>query len=358
VLVDLRSDTVTKPTPEMRQTMAEAEVGDDVMGEDPTVNRLEAIAAEMLGKEAAVFVASGTMANLSSLLAPTERGEEVIVGRGSHIFINEVASAAVVGGLQLQPVDDETGHVSPDEVEDVIRGQNIHWPRTRLLCLENTHNRAGGVVASLAEMEALQSVAKRHGVLTHLDGARLFNAAAYLSEAPAKLAAGFDSVYICLSKGLGAPVGSLTCGTTAFVQGARKYRKMLGGGMRQAGIIAAAGIIALQKMAKRLDEDHRTAHRIAEGLREIPGIELDMDRVQTNILFLSFSRPELSAVEITAGLRQRGILANAGGPRGMRLVTHHHVSTSDADAVIAAFHEIFSGAALVSAAAAVSGSPY
>ena len=356
-MIDLRSDTVTKPTPEMRQAMAEAEVGDDVMGEDPTVNRLEDLAAEITGKEAAVFVGSGTMANLCSLLSHTERGDEVIVGLGSHIFVNEVAGAAVVGGLQFQPIDDASGHVTPEHVEEAIRGQNIHWPRTRLVCLENTHNKAGGVVMSVAEMEGVASLARSHGLLTHLDGARLFNAATYLGLPAARLSAPFDSVYICLSKGLGAPVGSLTCGSGEFIQRARKYRKMLGGGMRQAGIIAAAGIIALEKMTKRLAEDHATARRVAEGIHGLPGIDLDLACVQTNILRLGFTRPGRGGAEVSAGLRQHGILASAGGPSSMRLVTHHHVTTADADHIVAAFREVFTTEA-PRPAAATAGTPY
>jgi len=357
-MIDLRSDTVTKPTAEMRQAMAAAEVGDDVMGEDPTVNRLEELAAEVTGKEAAVFVASGTMANLCSLLSRTDRGDEVIVGHGSHIFVNEVAGAAVVGGLQFQPIDDDTGRVTPEQVKEAIRGQNVHWPRTRLVCLENTHNKGGGVVMSVEEMEAVAGLARSHGLLLHLDGARLFNAATYLRLPAARLSAPFDSVYICLSKGLGAPVGSLTCGSREFIQRARKYRKMLGGGMRQAGIIAAAGIIALETMTKRLADDHATARRIAEGIHDLPGIDLDLARVQTNILRLGFTRPGLGGPEVSAGLRQRGILANAGGPTSMRLVTHHHVTMADADQIVAAFREVFVSAAPQPAGAATAGSPY
>jgi threonine aldolase len=358
-MIDLRSDTVTKPTPEMRQAMAEAEVGDDVFHEDPTVNRLEELAASMLSKEAALFVASGTMANLTSLLSQTERGDEIVLGAGSHIFVNEVAGAAVVGGLQYRPVDDRSGTITPDQLEEAIRGQNIHWPVTRLVCLENTHNMAGGVVASVEQTRTVLDVARQHGLRTHLDGARLFNAAIYLGVSPTELARGFDSVYICLSKGLGAPVGSLTCGSREFIDRARKYRKMLGGGMRQAGIIAAAGIIALEKMAARLAEDHATARRIAEGIHNLPGIQLDLDRVQTNILRLTLSRRDLGGAQVSAQLRERSIVASAGGPTSMRLVTHHHVTMSDADAVVAAFRDIFSASEprAVTAAAASAG-PY
>lgn len=357
-MIDLRSDTVTHPTPEMRQAMAQAEVGDDVYGEDPTINRLEELAASMLGKEAAVFVPSGSMANLVSLLSHTERGDEVIVGRGSHIFVNEVASAAVVGGLQFQPIDDATGHITCEQLEEAIRGQNIHWPRSRLLCLENTHNGAGGVVQTVRETDELLTLAKQHELRTHLDGARLFNAATYLGVPVSKLAEGFDSVYICLSKGLAAPVGSLTCGRREFIERARKYRKMLGGGMRQAGVLAAAGIIGLETMTKRLADDHRTARRIAEGLAGIPGIELDLDRVQTNIIRLACTSPGIDGGQISARLREHGIIANAGGQRSMRLVTHYQVTMSDADAVVAAFRTVLSAGAPAPPVAASSGSPY
>jgi threonine aldolase len=357
-MIDLRSDTVTQPTPEMRQAMAAAEVGDDVFGEDPTINRLEELAADMLGLEAAVFVASGTMANLVSLLSHTERGDEVVVGAGSHIFVNEVAGAAVVGGLQYRAVDDSSGRISPGQLDEAIRGENIHWPVTRLVCLENTHNLAGGVVQTLEDTRAVLDVAREHGLRTHLDGARLFNAATYLGVPPRAVAAGFDSVYICLSKGLGAPVGSLACGSRPFVDRARKYRKMLGGGMRQAGIIAAAGIIALETMTARLAEDHATARRIAEGIAGLPGVDLDPSRVQTNILRVGFTRPELDGHTVSALLRERGVNATAGSPASMRLVTHYHVTPADADAVVAAFRDIFTSEAPLAASAPAAGSPY
>ncbi|MGH2518493.1 MAG: low-specificity L-threonine aldolase [Chloroflexota bacterium] len=349
-MIDVRSDTVTKPTDEMRRAMYQAEVGDDVFAEDPTVNRLEELTAEMLGKEAALFVASGTMANLVSLLSHCGRGEEVLLGAGSHIYVNEVAGMSVVGGLFPHPLPDASGCPAPAEVEAGVRAPNIHYPRTALLCLENTHNIAGGIASALETLEAVTRVARRHELALHLDGARLFNAAAALGVPARKLAAPFDSVYICLSKGLGAPVGSLTTGSRAFVERARKHRKMLGGGMRQAGIIAAAGIVALEHMIDRLPEDHRTARHIAEALAELPGIELDLPTVQTNIIrFGVTSRP---AAQLSQELRARGVLINPTGPDTLRLVTHHHVGTVEADQIIAACRDILAPQAVAASAAA------
>jgi threonine aldolase len=334
-MIDLRSDTVTKPTDAMRQVMAQAEVGDDVYGEDPTVNRLEALGAELTGQDAGLFVASGSMANLCALLAHTERGDEFIVGESSHIFVNEVASAAVVGGLQARPLFDGDGGLDPNQVEDAIRGEDIHWPRTRAICLENTHNSAGGLVVRPEQSRAIVDLARRHGLKTHLDGARLFNAAVFLGVPVKDLAQGFDSVYICLSKGLGAPVGSLLTGQRDFIERARKYRKRLGGGWRQAGVLAAAGLLALTEMPQRLAQDHANARRLAEGLAGIAGIELDVKRVQTNIIFIDIRG--LSTFEVAARLGERGVLVSPGSERRMRLVTHHQVSAEDVEQVIAAF---------------------
>ncbi|MHB8618565.1 MAG: GntG family PLP-dependent aldolase [Chloroflexota bacterium] len=339
--IDIRSDTVTKPTPEMRRAMAEAEVGDDVLGDDPTVRRLEELAATMVGKEAAMLVPSGTMANLAALLAHCQRGEEVILGLESHIFQSEVGGVGALAGLMPRTLPDADGRVQPSAVEQAIRPPNIYMPRTALVCMENTHNRAGGVVVPLADMQAVVAVARRHGLTTHLDGARLFNAAAFLGVSAASLAAPFDSVYICLSKGLGAPVGSILAGDGPLVTRARKYRKMLGGGMRQAGVIAAAGIVALTSMVDRLPEDHRIARRLADGLVDLPGVELDMRRVQTNIVLLAFTGPGVTALAVSAQLRERGILAAASGPTRMRLVANHHVGLPEADRVVAAFREVF-----------------
>src|SRR5215472_48552 len=271
-VIDLRSDTLTMPTPEMRRAMAEAELGDDVFREDPTVNRLQEMAAERMGKEAALLVTSGTQGNLVGILSHTQRGDEIIVGDQSHVFHYEVAGAAVVGSLQLRTVRNIDGMLDPAEVEAAIRPQDVHAPRTGVVCLENTHNRNGGAPLSASHTKAVADVAHRHGVLVHLDGARVFNAAVALDVDVRELTAPVDSVTFCLSKGLAAPVGSVLCGSKDYVETARKYRKMLGGGMREAGIIAAAGIVALTTMVDRLAEDHANARLIADRLAEIPGI--------------------------------------------------------------------------------------
>ena len=317
--------------------MAEAEVGDDVYGEDPTVNALERRAAEMTGHQAALFVASGHMANLCGLLAQTERGDEFIVGATAHMFLNEVAAAAVVGGLQARTIADGEGQLDPVHVEAAIRGQNIHWPRSRVLCVENTHNMAGGVAMSLDRQAALLDVARSHGLRTHLDGARVFNAAACLEVPVERLTSEFDSVYICLSKGLGAPVGSLLCGAQDLIDSARRYRKMLGGGWRQAGVLAAAGLLALDVMPAKLAGDHRRARRLAEALTALPGLTIDLSRVQTNIIFADCAG--VSAFELCSRLAERGVLASPTGDHRLRLVTHHQVSDQDIDQAISAFGE-------------------
>ena len=268
-IIDLRSDTVTLPTPAMREAIAKAELGDDVFGEDPTVNRLEAMAAEMLGKEAALLTASGTMSNLVALLAHCQRGDEVIVGSEAHVLHYEAVGAAALGGLELRPIpNDDRGRLDPSDVERAVRPPDIHQPRSTLVCLENTHNRCGGAVLSEHDLAAVAQAARRWGMAVHLDGARIFNAAVALGMPAAQLARHVDSVAFCLSKGLACPVGSVLCGSAQFIQRARRYRKMVGGGMRQAGIIAAAGIVALETMIDRLQEDHDNARVLAEGRSE------------------------------------------------------------------------------------------
>ena len=326
--LDLRSDTVTLPTPAMREAVFRAELGDDVFGEDPTVIRLERMAAERMGKEAAVFVASGTMGNLVSLLAHCRRGDEAIVGDQAHILHYEVGAAAGLGGIQLRPVaNDARGMMDPVEVEATIRGQNIHYPRTALLCLENTHNRCGGGVLTPEDTAALADLAHRHDVAVHLDGARIFNAAIALGIPPAELARDVDSVSFCLSKGLSAPVGSLVCGTEEFVARARKARKMVGGGMRQVGVIAAAGIVALETMVERLAEDHENARTLAQGLAELPGVVIDPAGVQTNIVLFDLEGWETS--RFFEALDRAEIKAIPVGPRRIRMVTHYGVSRRD-----------------------------
>jgi len=282
-VVDLRSDTLTLPTPEMREAMARAEVGDDVWGEDPTVQRLEAMAAARLGKAAAVFVASGTMGNLVSVVAHTQGGQEVVLDLDSHIYNYEVAGGTVVGHVQMRPVKTERGFLTPAQVEEAIRPANIHIPVTGLVCLENTHNRHGGTCCTPEEISAVATVAHAAGVAVHIDGARLFNAVVALKRDAREFVRDADSVTFCLSKGLGAPLGSVVCGSAEFVNRARRVRKMVGGGMRQAGVVAAAGVVALERMVDRLAEDHANARTLAEGLARLPGLDIDLPTVQTNI---------------------------------------------------------------------------
>ncbi len=288
--IDLRSDTVTLPTPEMRAAMANAELGDDVMGEDPTVNRLEEIAAARMNKESALFVASGTMANLVALLTHCGRGDEVIVGDRAHMFINEVAGMAALGGIQPRTLANQPdGTLLLDDIRHAIRGDNVHWPRTRLVTLENTHNACNGSPLAPAYLWSVSDLAQSRGIKMHIDGARIFNAAVAFGVPVNELTRYTDSISFCLSKGLSAPVGSLLCGPKEFIAEARRNRKMVGGGMRQAGVIAAAGIVALESMIDRLAEDHANAKLLAEGLAEIPGIVLDPSWIKTNIVFFDLS---------------------------------------------------------------------
>ena len=327
-IIDLRSDTVTKPTPEMRRAMYEAEVGDDVYGEDPTVNRLEAMAAQRMGKEAAVFVASGTMANLVSGLTHCQRGDEALVGHKCHILMYEVASLAAFGGVQLRTVpNDERGMMDPDEVEAAIRPDNDHQPRTAMVAVENTHNRCSGGVLDSEDIGALAEIAHRHGAKFHIDGARIYNASVALGVPPAELARPADTISFCLSKGLSCPVGSLVCGSKETIHRVRRHRKMVGGGMRQAGIIAAAGIVALDSMIVRLVEDHDNAKRLAQGLAHLPGILLDPGTIQTNIVIFEVKgRP---AEEFIDALKAMGVLASFPERGKVRMVTHYGITTED-----------------------------
>ena len=328
-VIDLRSDTITHPTPEMRKAMFEAEVGDDVYGEDPTVNHLEAMAAKMMGKEAAVFTASGTQSNLAAVLTLTHHGDEVILGAEAHILWYEVAGAATLGGVVFRTVpNDSGGRLNLDDIDRTIRAKDIHYPETTLLCLENTHNRCGGAVLTPDYMDEVCNLAHRRGLKVHLDGARIFNAAVALGVPVAALTRSCDSVAVCLSKGLSAPVGSVLCGSRDFVERARKFRKMLGGGMRQAGVVAAAGIVALETMVDRLAEDHANARRLAQGLTGIKGIVLARDDIPTNIVMFDL-RPEWSVAEFMKGLDRAGVKIGFrdGGP--FRAVTNRMVSSSD-----------------------------
>ena len=330
-LIDLRSDTVTHPTPEMRQAMAEAEVGDDVYGEDPTVNLLEAMAAERLGKEAALFVASGSMANLVSGLTHCQRGDEMLLGSEAHIFHNEVGAIAALGGVQVRTVpNDSRGMMDPNEVEAAIRPpNNLHQPRTALVCLENTHNRCSGAVLDSEDVGAIAELAHRHDANVHIDGARIFNAAVALGVSPAELASQGDTVSFCLSKGLSCPVGSLVCGSQEVIDQARKNRKIVGGGMRQAGIIAAAGVVALETMVDRLAEDHANAKRLAKGLARMPGLSFDPDAIQTNIVI--FEVTDRPAPQLIDSLKDGGVLTTYTGGRRVRMVTHYGIGPEDID---------------------------
>jgi threonine aldolase len=340
--VDLRSDTLTIPTPEMREAMARADVGDDVWGEDPTVRRLEALAAERLGKEAGLFVTSGTQGNLVSVVAHTRSGQEVILDLDSHIYNYEVAGAAMLGHVQMRPAKTARGFLTPDQVREAIRPANIHLPETGLVCVENTHNRHGGTCTTPEELQAVAAAAHAAGVPVHLDGARLFNAAVALRRPAADFAAAVDSVTFCLSKGLGAPVGSVVCGSADFIARARRVRKMVGGGMRQAGIIAAAGIIALERMVDRLAEDHANARRLAEGLAKLPGLAVDLATVQTNIVIVRVERGAAAAGELVAGCAARKVKVHAMGPGAIRCVTHKDVDADDIARALEAFRELTS----------------
>ncbi len=331
-MIDLRSDTVTHPTSAMRRAMAEAQVGDDVFGEDPTVNRLEQLAAERLGKEAALFVSSGTMANLVCQLTHCGRGEEMILGDQSHIFHYEQGGSAAVGGIHPRIIANRPdGTLDLTAVAAAVRADNVHFPRTRLLVLENTHNRCDGTPLSPEYMEKAASLARKHELKLHVDGARIFNAAVALGIDVRQLSGPADSISFCLSKGLSAPVGSLVCGSRRFAREARRARKLLGGGMRQAGVIAAAGIVALTEMVDRLAEDHANARRLAEGLAGIDGIATDPERFQTNIVYFDLTETGTKPAEFTDRLQARGIRVLPVGPFRLRAVTHHPVTGSDVD---------------------------
>jgi len=340
-VIDLRSDTVTMPTEEMRAAMARAEVGDDVYGEDPTVNRLQEMAAGLMGKEAALFIPSGTMGNLAAILAHCARGDEMILGDRSHTFLFEAGGAAALGGIQPHTLPNQAdGTLDLDDIEAAIRPDDPHYPISRLVSLENTHNRCGGVVLTVEYTRALGKLVHQHGLRLHLDGARIFNAAAALGVQAAALAAPADSVTFCLSKGLCAPVGSVLCGTKEFIKRANRMRKMLGGGMRQAGIIAAAGIVALEKMVNRLGEDHRRARLLAEGLARIPGLVIETDPPQTNMVFLSLEEwVPISAKEMLRKLETRGIKAGRVDARRFRLVTHFGIDDAAIERAVRAFEE-------------------
>jgi len=340
-VVDLRSDTMTRPTPAMSRAMAEAEVGDDVFGEDPTVNRLEAMAAERLGKEAALFVASGTMGNLVSLLAHCGRGDEIILGSLSHTFFFEQGGSAAVGGIHPRTIPNQPdGTLAPAEIEAAIRTDNLHFPITRLIVLENTQNLCSGYPLELDYMQAVGEIARRHGLKIHVDGARFFNAAVALGVAVDKLAGEADSVSVCLSKGLAAPVGSVVCGSRDFIAKARRARKVVGGGMRQAGVLAAAGIVALTEMVERLADDHANARKLAEGLAQMPGLAIDPSGIKTNIVYFGVTRKDMTAEQLVARLDAQGARMLPVGPGRIRAVTHYHISAEDIDYTLGVFSKV------------------
>ncbi len=338
--IDLRSDTVTRPTEAMRRAMAGAEVGDDVYGEDPTINRLEALGAEMVGHEEALFVASGTMGNATALLTHTARGDEILLESDAHIFYFEAAGAALLAGCQTRTIPGVQGILDPADVRAAVRPENVHFPRTGLLCLENTHNRAGGTVISVERTRALADVAHEHGVPVHLDGARVFNAAAAQGVPVDHLTAPLDSVQFCLSKGLAAPVGSLLAGSADFIKEARRMRKALGGGMRQAGIIAAAGIVALTEMVDRLPEDHVRARRLAEALAEMDPFRVDLETVQSNIIIFDVDPAFNTAAGVCADLAALGVRANPTAAQRIRFVTHYEITDADIDTAIDCMAEL------------------
>lgn len=334
-VVDLRSDTLTRPTASMSRAMAEADVGDDVFGEDPTVNRLEEMAADRMGKAAALFVTSGTMGNLVSLLVHCARGEEIILGGSAHTYFFEQGGSAAVGGIHPRTLTNQTdGKLALADIEAAIRPDNVHFPRTRLIVLENTHNLCNGHPLDTDYMKAVGALARRHGLKIHVDGARIFNAAAALDVPVATLVSEADSVSFCLSKGLGAPVGSVLCGSQDFISEARRARKILGGGMRQAGVLAAAGIVALEEMVERLADDHANARRLAEGLAEMPGVSLDPDQIRTNIVYFEVNRPDMTIPELVQRLDDKGARMLPVGTGRIRAVTHYHISSEDIEYVL------------------------
>lgn len=338
--IDLRSDTVTRPSPAMRRAMAEAEVGDDVLGDDPTVKRLEAMVAERLGKEAAVYVPSGTMSNQVALYTASERGDEILCETGSHIISYEVAAPAVISGLLTHPIDGELGILSAAQIARHVREPNIHCPRTKIVALENTHNRAGGTVYPIETIADIETVARKHGLWMHLDGARLWNAHVVTGIPLDRYAGHFDSVSVCLSKGLGAPIGSVLSGSRDYITRARRTRKMFGGGMRQVGILAAAGIYALEHNIPRLAEDHANARELAEALNRMPGLTVNLKAAQTNIVAVEIDPAKMTVAEFVAGLAAKGVLCIPFGPTRARFVTHLDASAADCRAAAAAVGEV------------------
>jgi threonine aldolase len=338
--IDLRSDTVTKPTSAMRKAMAEAEVGDDVFGEDPTVNILQEKVARLLGKEASLFVPSGTMANQLSIKSHTQPGDEVIAETSSHAYNFEGGAGAVLSGIQFQCLKGVRGILDASQIEEAVRPSDYHFPVTRLVCLENTHNRGGGSIFPVEKMAEIYRLAKSRGLLVHLDGARLWNASVETGIGPHEYAQWADSVSVCLSKGLGAPVGSLVAGAKPFVDRVHRFRKMFGGGMRQVGIIAAAGIYALDHHLERLGDDHQNAKRLAVGLKEFKGISIDPRHVETNIVIFDVANTGMTGFQVAEAMKKEDVLIHAVGKTLIRLVTHLDVTAEDIEKALKAFGKV------------------
>ena len=328
-LIDLRSDTVTKPSPAMRQAMAQAEVGDDIFGEDPSVNRLQETVAQLLGKEAALYMPSGSMANQVCIKVHTRAGDEIIVEKDCHVFNYETAGIAFLSSVQVNTIVGHHGVMPLAEIKKAIRPKLYYMPRTALICLENTNNRAGGTIYPIEEIKAVSNLARNEGINIHLDGARLWNACIATGISPKEYASHFDSVSVCLSKGLGAPVGSVIAGPKAFVEEARHFRKLFGGGMRQAGILAAAGLYALEHNMQRLVEDHTKASRLAETLSTVRGFSIDRSSVQTNIVIIDVAKAKTPPTDILSTLKKESVLLSAGNYMGIRAVTHLDVSLEE-----------------------------
>jgi threonine aldolase len=340
--IDLRSDTVTLPTDEMRAAIHTAALGDDVFGDDPTTNKFEEKAAEIMGKQSALLVPSGTMANIVSTLTHCARGEEIILGDKSHIFLNEAGGVSALGSIHPHIVINQPdGTIKLEHLEQAVRGDDEHWPRTRLICLESTHNRCYGAPLAVDYMKAVKKFATERGLAVHLDGARIFNAAVALNTDVKEFTKQADSVAFCLSKGLSAPIGSVICGTKGFIKEARRIRKLLGGGMRQTGVIAAAGIVALDKMTERLKEDHDNARQLAQGIAQISGLAIQTERIKTNIIYFDLVSNEIAPDELITCLSKQGLLFLRTGPVRFRMVTHYGIRSEHIDHALKLLKKVF-----------------